>query len=195
MPDPGATAVRAHPDRAPESYRGTAVLLVGLALIGGCATDSAGLPDIHRTDCRAASFAAPFDHLDTCDGEAVLTAAVTAIFTYRPEEQTSPADALHAALPLLVEDFAAGAETGAMVWGPATTADWQRWRRDGVPVGVAAFVRADDHPPDSATRIARVISVDLQTPEPDPPVFAVFATATRERAGSGWRLSGLLVAP
>ncbi|WP_216917775.1 hypothetical protein [Nocardia noduli] len=175
--------------------RYTTVALTALAAITatGCATQVPADPIGNGTTCGATGFDAPFEHVDPCDPEQVLTAALRAVFGYRPDVQADPADALDAARPLLDDRFAAGAAASALVWSPVTPAVWQQWRRERVPVVTTVGVRPDDHPPDTGTRVARVVSVDIDAPVSDPDAFAVYATATRAGVTTAWRLSGLQV--
>ncbi|MET7772081.1 hypothetical protein [Nocardia sp. NPDC005366] len=173
----------------------TAALTISVALTAtGCATTGIPAdPVVTGSDCGTEGLAAPFEQVDPCDPEQVLTAALRAVFGYRPDVQADPADALDAARPLLDDRFAADAAASALVWSSVTTALWQQWRHDRVPVVTTVRVRPDDHPPDTATQVARVVSVDIDAPVSDPGAFAVYATATRIGTGTGWRLSGVQV--
>ncbi len=172
----------------------TAALTALVALTAtACATQTPADPSAFETGCGAASFAAPFEYVDPCDAEQVLTAAVTAVFGYRPDVHADPRDALDTARPVLDDRFAADAAASALVWSPVTAAVWQQWRSERVPVETSARMLPDDHPPDTATRVARVVRVDIAAPVSDPEVFAVYATATRAGSSMAWRLSGLQV--
>ncbi|MGW4369197.1 hypothetical protein ACWEKT_26480 [Nocardia takedensis] len=123
----------------------------------------------------------------------MITAALGTIFGYRPSEQADPAGALAAARVLLEDGFAARASVSASVWTSVTPVLWQQWRHDGAQLATTVTVQADDHPPDTTTRVARVVVVDIDAPTSDPPAFPVFATATRDSVETPWLLSGLQV--
>lgn len=172
----------------------TAALTALVALTAtGCDAQTPADPALSGIGCGAPGFVVPFEYVDPCDPVQVLTAALTAVFGYRPDVQADPRDALDTARALLDDRFAAGSASSALVWSPVTTAVWQRWRSERVPVVTTARVLPDDHPPDTGTRVARVVSVDIAAPVADPEVFAVYATATRAGSSMAWRLSGLQV--
>ncbi|MEU6190811.1 hypothetical protein [Nocardia sp. NPDC047038] len=159
----------------------------------GCAAQLPASPTTGEINCHGKDFAAPFDQVDPCDAEQVLTAALGAIFGYQPGEQADPTEALASARALLEDRFAARAASSALVWAPVTTAVWQQWRTDRVQVATTARVLADDHPPDTATQVARVVTIDIDAPVSDPTAFAVYATATRDSVETQWLLSELQV--
>ncbi|WP_216917951.1 hypothetical protein [Nocardia noduli] len=169
------------------------VLLTALATtsITGCA--AAATTTVDGKICSADSFAAPFAATDPCDGEAVVTAALAAVFDYRPGEQADQRDAARTARPLLTPALAQQAESSAQAWGPVTAAQWQRWRADHTPVHTSVTVSRDDHPPDTVTAFARVAVVEIEAPDTTPITFPVYATLSRTAPTTGWFLSGLRV--
>ncbi|MGS2807705.1 MULTISPECIES: hypothetical protein [Nocardia] len=174
--------------------RTTAAWIATVAICAtGCAAQIPASSTTTQNNCYAKGFTAPFDQVDPCDAEQVLTAALGAIFGYRPSEQADPTAALASARALLEDRFAARAASSALVWAPVTTAVWQQWRTDRVRVATTARVLADDHPPDTATQVARVVTIDIDAPVSDPSAFAVYATATRDSVEMPWLLSGLQV--
>lgn len=140
--------------------------------------------------CPVVGFAVPYDDVDPCSAEAVLHAAVSAVFGYRPAEDTDPGAAFTRARPLIRDVFAAPAEHAAGVWAPITTALWQRWRDHRAPVTTTVMITGDDHPADTVSSADRVLAVRVQ-PAHEPVVeFTVYASAARTPEGP-WLLSGL----
>ncbi|MFX0576225.1 hypothetical protein [Nocardia nepalensis] len=147
-----------------------------------------------ETACTATTFAAPYTTVDPCSGAAVLSATISAVFTYRPEIQVDQRVAFHSAKPLLEPEFAAVAESAATVLTPITAARWQQWRTQLVTVTATARTTRDDHPPDTATSMSRVLAVDLHASDASPAMgFAVYAHATRSGLSSPWLVSAVEV--
>ncbi|MBF6339752.1 hypothetical protein IU450_28255 [Nocardia abscessus] len=168
-----------------------AVVIAVAAVAAGCAANTA-TPN-GELPCRAARFAPPFGAVDPCSAEAVLTAAVTAVFGYRPSEHLDQRGAFRVARPLMDSGFAQRAQPAALVWAPVSAMQWHQWRTDATTLAASARVTSDDHPADTATAVSRVLAVELE-PSNQPPVrWAVYAHATRTTAGSAWLLSGLEV--
>ncbi|MEV5835384.1 hypothetical protein [Nocardia sp. NPDC052112] len=148
----------------------------------------------NETACTATAFAAPYTTVDPCSGEAVLRAAIAAVFTYRPETQADQRVAFQLAKPLLEPEFAAAGESAATVLTPITAARWQQWRTQHVGMTATARITGDDHPPDTATSMSRVLAVDLHPGDASPAMgFAVYAHATRSGLSSPWLVSALEV--
>lgn len=168
----------------------TVVITLG-AVAAGCAANTA--TPSGETHCRAANFAAPFGEVDPCSAEAVLAAAVTAVFGYRPSEHPDQRAAFRAARPLMDPGFAQRAEPAALVWAPVSATQWQQWRADATALAVSARVTSDDHPADTPKTASRVLAVELEARNQPPIRWAVYAHATRTTAGSAWLLSGLEV--
>ncbi|WP_068027340.1 hypothetical protein [Nocardia mexicana] len=144
--------------------------------------------------CTAAAFPAPFTDVDPCSAEAVLTAATAAVFSYRPAEQTDQRAAFRTARLLMDPGFATRTEPAAMVWAPITGALWQQWTTSGTTVTATARVTGDDHPADTATTSARVLTVTARPSDGGTPLhFTVYTHATRPNPAAGWQLSGLEV--
>ncbi|MFD4433263.1 hypothetical protein [Nocardia sp. NPDC058497] len=102
---------------------------------------------------------------------------------------------LEAARPLLRGAFAADARVGASMWTPITMGQWQDWVSKQVAVSTEVRVRADDHPPDTATSSSRVLSVTITPTDQAPIVFAVYARALRQSTENAWLLADLRVLP
>ncbi|WP_067473528.1 hypothetical protein [Nocardia amamiensis] len=161
------------------------------ALTAGCATNMPTPSDEQR--CRAADFAPPFGEVDPCSADAVLTAAVTTVFGYRPSEHPDQRAAFRAARPLMDPGFAQRAEPAALVWAPVSATQWQQWRTDAATIAASARVTSDDHPADTVTTAHRVLAVALEARNQPPIRWAVYAHATRTTAESAWLLTGLEV--
>ncbi|WP_094028364.1 hypothetical protein [Nocardia cerradoensis] len=119
------------------------------------------------------------------------------MFTYRPAEGLDPRRAFEAATPLLDPEFARSGASAATVLAPVTPDMWDRWRDQHVTVTATARATADDHPPDTASRAARVVTVSMQPSDSTPaPRLVVFAVAHRTPTGNGarWLLSKVQVA-
>ncbi|WP_040797768.1 hypothetical protein [Nocardia higoensis] len=173
--------------------RATTVGAMVAATVAGCAADTVHMPAADRSVCRAAGLPAPFDQIDPCAGQQVLAVAVRAVFTYQPLHQRDLAEALRSARPLLDDRFAAQAMSTTQVWGPITPARWQQWRENRTEVHTHVRLTADDHPPDTPTRLARVLGVELDVPTDGVIGFPVYAIVIRAGDGQGWRLAGLRV--
>ncbi|WP_280227393.1 hypothetical protein [Nocardia farcinica] len=167
--------------------------VVVAAVVAGCAADTADPPVADRSGCRAAGLPAPFEQIEPCAAEQVLVVAVRTMFTYHPGDQRDLAEAVRSARPLLDDHFAAQALSTAQVWGPITPARWQQWREDRADVRTQVRLTADDHPPDTPTRVARVLGVELEVPADGVIGFPVYASVIRAGNGHGWRLAGLRV--
>ncbi|WP_063041797.1 hypothetical protein [Nocardia pseudovaccinii] len=168
-----------------------AVATSSIVLGAGCAHEPAiGSGKV----CTATGFASPYATVDPCSGEAVLRAAVAAVFTYQPQIQADQRVAFQHAKPLLDPAFAAAGESAATVFTPITAARWQEWRTQLVSVTATARITGDDHPPDTATLMSRVLGVDLHLGEASPAMrFAVYAHVTRSGLSSPWLVAALEV--
>ena len=70
---------------------------------------------------------------------------------------------------------------------PLAVADWASWRGAGVAVAATARIAGDDHPADTTTRFARVVTVTQQPSDRSPPrELAVYITATRTSPAAPW---------
>ncbi|MFE9328229.1 hypothetical protein ACIHDR_43420 [Nocardia sp. NPDC052278] len=148
----------------------------------------------NQTASTATAFAAPYTTVDPCSGGAVLAAAISAVFTYRPDIQADQRVAFQNAKPLLTAEFAVAGESAATVLTPITAARWQRWRTQLVSVTATARTTGDDHPPDTATSMSRVLAVDLYPGDTIPAMgFAVYAHAVRSGLSGPWLVAGLEV--
>ncbi|MCM6774426.1 hypothetical protein NDR87_14190 [Nocardia sp. CDC159] len=123
-----------------------------------------------------------------------MTTATATVFSYRPSSEPDARSAFRRAAPLMDPQYAQRAEPAATVLAPITGAMWARWASAGTTVTAVARVTADDHPPDTGTRTARVLGV-TQTPSDHTPAnrFAVYVEAERANNVAGWRVSALEV--
>ncbi|MGW0046992.1 hypothetical protein GV791_09515 [Nocardia cyriacigeorgica] len=168
-----------------------ATLLVAALTASACTTDpTAGAGE---TACAAEAFGPPYQAVEACSAEAVLVAATTAIFDYWPFEQRDQRAAFRSARPLMTREFATRAEQAALAWAPITTSQWQQWATNATPITTTVKVGADDHPPDTATSVRRVLAVELHPAGQARIAFAVYAHATRPAAGQRWLLADLEV--
>ncbi|WP_327116498.1 hypothetical protein OHB12_04760 [Nocardia sp. NBC_01730] len=169
--------------------------VVGMAAVvaGGCSANTTLPVSSNEHLCRKAGFASPFSDVDACTADATLTAAVHAVFSYRPGEQGDQRAAFRAARPLMDPRFAERAEPAALVWAPVSVTQWQQWRTDAVTITAVARVTSDDHSADTATSASRVLAVELASSDQSAIGFSVYAHATRTSAGAAWLLSGLEV--
>ncbi|MBB5916861.1 hypothetical protein BJY24_005773 [Nocardia transvalensis] len=174
----------------------TATLALTL-LIAAAASGCAHTPDPDHAavpGCATGGFAAPFDHVDGCSPDAVLAAATATIFGYRPVDDPDQRAAFRRATPLLDPDYARLGEPAATVLAPVTAEVWQQWAAAGVTVATAVEVTDEDHPPDTGTHAARVLTVTLEPGDLGAPIrLVVRARAVRATPGAGWRLSALEV--
>ncbi|WP_280465367.1 hypothetical protein [Nocardia brasiliensis] len=173
---------------------GLALTGIAAMITGGCGPQPAAehqRPAV--AECATPGIEAGVARVDRCSAESVLHAAITTIFSYRPHEQTDQQVAFGSARELMTPSFAQQGQPAALVWAPITTQQWQHWRDEGIEITAAVRLTRDDHPPDTATRAHRVLSVQLQ-PGTEPPIaFAVYARATRAGATASWLLAGLEV--
>ncbi|MBF6427865.1 hypothetical protein [Nocardia cyriacigeorgica] len=173
----------------------THALLVPATLLAAALTTSACTTDptagAGETRCAAAAFDPPFQEVEPCSVEAVLVAATTTIFDYRPFDQRDQRAAFRSARPLMTREFATRAEQAALAWAPITTSQWQQWATNATAITTTVKVGADDHPPDTATSVRRVLAVELHPAGQARIAFAVYAHATRPAAGRGWLLADL----
>ncbi|MFF0528699.1 hypothetical protein ACFYT3_09930 [Nocardia amikacinitolerans] len=174
----------------------TILAITAAAVLTGAVGCSSTSPDttLATSECRADRFAPPFQELDPCSAEPVLTAAVSTVFGYRPRQHADPRAAFRAASALMDPRFAEQAEPAALVWAPITIERFQHWQHDGVELTTTVRITADDHPPDTATNASRVLAVTLQPENQADIEFAVYAHARRASASSAWLLSGMEVA-
>ena len=133
--------------------------------------------------------------------EAVLVGVAETIYTYAPAIDRSSNEGFDRARGLLSEQYQQDVEATRTGLARYTAATWQRWAQRHAIVAATAAVTADDHPPDTDVRHARVLVVTQSvhpTPngtetdrelEPRPAPIVLYITASRPDRASGWRVS------
>ncbi|WP_051025358.1 hypothetical protein [Nocardia aobensis] len=171
-------------------------VMAGACLLTACTEHpSRGRPP-DENSCAHAGFEAPFTAVDPCSAESVISAALQTMFTYRPADGVDPRHAFDTATPLLDPEFALSAPA-AIALAPVTPDMWQHWRDQHVTITATARVTADDHPPDTTSRAARVVTVSMQPSDTTPALrLVVFALAHRTQTSAGvrWLLANVQVA-
>lgn len=159
------------------------LVLVTFSLVAtGCT--SVQQPHTRVRECQTDQLEPPYENLDTCHPVAVLEAAVRTIFDYA--RYGGPTQAFHAARPLIEPTYDRAAQDAVSMWAPPAP---ERSCVQSVRVAV------DDHPPDTATTVQRIVVVELWQARAAAPVELVVHTAARRTAATtGWRLSRLGVA-
>ncbi|MCC3318312.1 hypothetical protein [Nocardia africana] len=172
-------------------------VMTGIYLLTACTEHpSRGRPP-DEPSCAGAGFDPPFTAVDPCSADSVTSAALQTMFTYRPAEGLDPRRAFEAATPLLDPEFARSGAPAAIALVPVTADMWERWRDLHVTVTATARPTADDHPADTASRAARVVTVSMHPSDSTPALrLVVFAVAHRTQTGNGarWLLSNVQVA-
>ncbi|MEV0766261.1 hypothetical protein [Nocardia sp. NPDC050435] len=176
------------------NYRiASALFVVGVGGIAGCVRVQPA-PAFVETSCTAPRFVSPFTAVDPCSAEAVLVAALVAMFSYTPATESDQQAAFTAAAPLLTPDYAARGRSAATVILPITVATWQQWRTAAVAVDAEAHLTGDDHPVDTDTAIYRVMALTLRPSDASASLtFTAYVTAGRTDRATAWRLSGIEV--
>ena len=133
--------------------------------------------------------------------EAVLVGVADTIYTYASAIDRSSREGFDRARGLLSQQYQQDVEATQTGLARYTATTWQRWAQMHAIVAATAAVTADDHPPDTAIRHARVLVVTQSvhpTPnstatdrelEPRPSPIVLYMTATRPNPASGWRVS------
>jgi hypothetical protein len=172
-------------------------VLAGTCLLTACAVHpSRGRPPDQNT-CARTRFDPPFTSVDPCSADSVTATALETMLTYRPAEELDQRRAFEAATPLLDPEFARSGAPAAIALAPVTPDIWDRWRDQHVTVTATARATADDHPADTASRAARVVTVSMQPSDSTPALkLVVFAVAHRAQTSNGgrWLLSNVQVA-
>lgn len=121
---------------------------------------------------------------------------MTAVIDCRPCDSTANPGARidRAAAQGLVEPtFAADAKLSAPVWAPIPARQQAQRGSDGKLVSVATRITGDDHPADTPTSAARVVSVELEPGHEQRIRWAIYAQVSRTDPRAAWRLSGIQV--
>lgn len=137
----------------------------------------------------------PFAGVDQQDPMAVMTAAVTALFTYDPARDRDQQAATDRVQPLMDPTFYTDSYATLSALAPITGGQWDDWAAADAHVAAAVQVLPDDHPADTPNSRSRVLSVDLAAeaaagPVGDPIEFTVYTTVTHTTGA--WRVSALM---
>ncbi|KZM70419.1 hypothetical protein [Nocardia terpenica] len=171
------------------------IVVIGVLAVAACTSgEHPSAHTAHDGACAGPGFTAPFEQVDPCAAAGVMTAAVTAIFSYRPAQQSDPRAAFRSAEALMEPGFAAGGEPAAVVLAPVPAVVWRHWQTTGTSVAASVQVTGDDHPTDTATAAARVLAVQLRPSDGEAAIgFAAYTRASRANPGAGWLVSGIEV--
>ena len=142
--------------------------------------------------------------VDSTNPDAVLVAAATALYSYAPAVDDSAAQAFDRARPLLSESYQHN--VGDSVTGLAryTGATWHQWHEQNAVITATTAIAADDHPSDTPTSHARVLTITqtVHTAPPDdtgstdsasPTPITVYAVAGRTGSTARWQITKLVV--
>lgn len=190
-PAPGNYPIRSRQFNHIRREQAWITTVVLACVLSGC---TAAAPPTTSADHGCERFASPYEAVDPCSVEAVLTAAVTTLFSYRPSVDIERRAGFRAARPLMDPRFADRAEPAAQLWAPITPALWQQWRTTNTEIMTKAWITNDDHPADSPTAAGRVMAVELHPVGQPRFGWVVYARAGRADARAAWLLTGLEVA-
>ncbi|WP_181063667.1 hypothetical protein [Nocardia nova] len=142
--------------------------------------------------------------VDSTNPDGVLVAAATALYSYAPAVDDNAAQAFDRACPLLSESYQHN--VGESVAGLAryTGATWHQWQEQNAVITATAAIAADDHPSDTPTSHARVLTItqtvhaappdDTRTTDIAPPrPITVYAVAGRTGSTARWQITKLVV--
>ena len=156
-------------------------VLSALALLVGCAEQ------IEGTAVPAAYAVETFD-----DPTELIVHAMEVMFEWRPGSDASTADAFARANPYLSADLAAQTRSGPDEGG----AQWQKWADAKANAQVEAVIASDEHPPDTADSVQRVvlIAVTIVTPDGRPlDTYDFTAWVSAGKTPQGWRVDEIEV--
>ena len=133
-----------------------------------------------------------FASLDRRDPDQVAVAALTIWFTWSPDTDLGPVDAVARAAPLLTTDYAATAAGGRPINGPG--AEWQRWASAGVVVTARVERGAERPPPDTsehAYRQFRVTQTPIDAEHRPLPDVGCYVDVVLDQDATGWLVSAV----
>ncbi|RRQ26157.1 hypothetical protein DK926_19350 [Rhodococcus sp. Eu-32] len=179
-----------------------AVVATALAalVVAGCGTSTDPAPPT-TTAAPAPTCSAGIDQFsraDLCDPEAVMTAALSALYSYHPATQTQKGVDIDSAATLLDPGYLDRLGVSYSALAPVTGNTWEQWKAEGATVTATAVVASDDHPADTGSEVARVVAVhqavvDAAGTETEQlPPLTIYTTAARTASG-GWAVSGVNV--
>ena len=186
------------------------VIVVGVLALAGCAgptsdqgaSSSAAEPAQRWTPpsgpvaspvpTLATQLPAQFAGTDRRDPDAVAVAALTIWFTWSPDTDLGPVDAVARAAPLLTTDYAATAAGGRPINGP--DAEWQRWASAGVVVTARVERGAERPPPETpehAYRQFRMTQTPIDADHRPLPDIGSYVDVVLDQDDAGWLVSAV----
>lgn len=142
-------------------------------------------------------FPAPFTNVNPADPSAVMKAALTTIFSYRPATDSSQMDAATRAKPLLGP---AGVDAGFAALAPITGHQWQEWKEQKLVVTAVPKIPSRGDNPDTATTVSRVATITQTVTNPSthqpagrpPSPLTAFVTCRKDATGA-WHITTISV--
>lgn len=190
-----------HTPTTPRWTRARAAVGIGVvAVLAGCGTSTDTGPTATAPE-PAPACAAGIDQItraDLCDPEAVMTAALSALYSYHPATQTEKGVDIGSAATLLDPSYLQRLGVSYSALAPVTGNTWERWKADNQSVTATAVVASDDHPADTDTAVARVVAVHQSVHDSNGDEIeqlaplAIYTTAVRTDSG-GWAIDGVNV--
>jgi hypothetical protein len=129
--------------------------------------------------------------IDQGDPASVMKGALETMFSWQPGRDTSPFDAFARAKPLLSAPFAAQQPGLA---SPQTGSQWQQWANDRAVITAKAEIVTDEHPPDTADKVYRVVALKQSIGTPTMGVndeINSTAWVTAVSTPDGWRVDSV----
>ncbi|WP_037140506.1 hypothetical protein [Rhodococcoides fascians] len=188
------------PNHRVRTAAAAAALAALTATIVGCGTSTdPALPTTTAAPAPACSAGIDqFSRADLCDPEAVMTAALSALYSYHPATQTQKGVDIDSAATLLDPAYLSRLGVSYSALAPVTGNTWEQWKAENATVTATAVVASDDHPADTDSTVARVVAVHQSVTGADGteteqlPPLAIYTTTTRTASG-GWAVSGVNV--
>ncbi|WP_415977439.1 hypothetical protein [Rhodococcus sp. 077-4] len=176
------------------------VFAIGVAVLAGCGTSTTDTPPA-PTSAPAPSCTAGVDAatgVDLCDPDAVMTTAVSVLFSYHPATQNQKGVDIDSAATLLDPAYISRLGVSYSALAPVTGDTWEQWKAERSTVSAETAIGSDDHPADTDTTVSRVVTVTQTVRDAagdsvsQLPTMAVYTTLTRTGQG-GWAVSGVSV--
>lgn len=193
------TPAAAHRQRWARTATGV-VAATAVAVLAGCGTSTDPAPPTTE-QAPAPTCSAGIDQFtraDLCDPEAVMTAVLSALYSYHPATQTQKGVDIDSAATLLDPEYLTRLGISYSALAPVTGNTWDQWKAQNMTISAQAVVASDDHPADTAATAARVVAVHQSvlgaagTETEQLPPLAIYTVATRTASG-GWAVSGVNV--
>lgn len=142
-------------------------------------------------------------HGGQSDPDWVFKAGLAESFAWQPATDTSQFDAIQRASSIWNRQYIKDNEMKLSTIVPMSLRDWTTWGDQGVAFFPVVHVLNDQHPPDTATDISRVVKIDMRTGKPgaardqDAEKFSIIAyVRLHNAANSGddqWRIDNINV--